>query len=73
MQAQSKSQSESWQVAEARLHARAQDAEAEAAAAGEHQRLAAEKLAAVQSRLVRLTSCPMIHLYYDFQAQGIGL
>ncbi|KAK9864159.1 hypothetical protein WJX84_002054, partial [Apatococcus fuscideae] len=51
LQAQSKSQAESWQVAEARLHARAQEAEAEAAAAAEHQRLAAEKLAAAQSRL----------------------
>lgn len=53
VQAQSKSQAESWQVAEARLHARAQEAEAEAAAAAEHQRLAAEKLAAAQSRLVQ--------------------
>ncbi len=53
LQAQLKSQAESWQVAEGRLHSRAQEAEADAAAAAEHQRLAAEKLANIQSRLVR--------------------
>ena len=43
-------------MAEVRLHSRAQEAEADAAAAAEHQRLAADKLAVVQSRLVGSTS-----------------
>ncbi|KAK9831027.1 hypothetical protein WJX74_000545 [Apatococcus lobatus] len=56
LQAQSKSQAEAWQVAEARLQSRAQEAEAEAAAAAEHQRLAADKFTAVQSRLTAATA-----------------
>ena len=45
-------------MAEVRLHSRAQEAEADAAAAAEHQRLAAEKLAVVQSRLVGFANRP---------------